>query len=79
MTGHRRGKLGEVAPSTANCDPARGERCERIMAGRSRLQDGDRLPALRHLKALPKPDSTQVDAEVLPQLANADSLHDAQM
>ena len=79
VTGDRRGEVGEIAPATANRDPARGERRERITGGRSRLQDGDRLSALGHFKALPPPDSTQIDAEILPQLANADPLHDAQM
>ena len=77
--GHRGGEVGQIAPATANRDSARGERRERIFGGRCGLQDGDRLPALGHFEALPTPDSTQVDAEVLPQLANTDPLHDAQM
>jgi hypothetical protein len=76
---HRRGEVGKIAPATANRYPSRGERRDRITGGRSRLQDGYRLPTLGDFEALTTPDSTQVDAEVLAQFADPDSLHDAQM
>jgi hypothetical protein len=76
---HRRGEVGKIAPATANRYPSRGERRDRITGGRSRLQDGYRLPTLGDFETLPTPDSAQVDTEVLPQLANTDTLHDAHM
>ena len=79
MKGHWRGEVGEIAFPATNRNSARGQRRERISGCRSRLQDGYRLSPLGDLEALPASDPTQVDTEVLAQLADPDSLHDAQM
>lgn len=70
--------MREVASATTDDQPARLQASYGVVLGHDRLEPGDRLAALCHLERFAAPDATQVDAEVLPQLADADTLHDAQ-
>jgi hypothetical protein len=71
-------KVGEVASTSPDDEPASLQPRERIVLVHDRLQTRDGQPALGDLERLPALDAAEIHAEVLAQLADPDALHDAQ-